>query len=264
MGAGDQRGDPPQIVTTGIQVTYVFTDNTYSVGKSNFWTYSLQLFGVSLPNNIGLTGKGLAGSMDLKGDHFQADGIPLTEFSDSAPTTAQPFQLATITAKDINTQAVLATAKVVAPVSTEMRCDECHSDTGEATVDGGITPTGKVETNILSLHDKEELSHYPQGYGPLMQNQPVLCATCHASNALGKPGLPGIQNLSNAMHGKHADEGDFPNDTSGCYKCHPGPTTKCLRDVMSTKFGFDLPGLPWRFEPRGAKPQPLAERATLR
>ena len=44
-----KRGDPPQIVTTGITVTYVFTDNTYSVGKSNFWTYAQQLFGVTLP-----------------------------------------------------------------------------------------------------------------------------------------------------------------------------------------------------------------------
>ena len=235
-----KRGDPPQIVTTGIEVTYVFPDNTYSVGKSNFWTYAQQIFGLPspLPANIGLTGKGLSGSLDLNGDHFQADGIPLTEFSDSAPTTPDPYQLATISARDKNTQVVLATARVVAPVSTEMRCDECHSDTGEATVDGGITPTGKVETNILSLHDKEELSNYPPGYGPLMQSQPVLCATCHASNALGKAGLPGIKNLSNAMHGKHAEEGNFPNDTSGCYKCHPGPNTRCLRDAMSTNFGF--------------------------
>lgn len=255
-----KRGDPPQIVTTGIEVTYVFTDNTYSVGKSNFWTYAQALFGLQapLPANIGLTGKGLSGSMDLNGDHFQADGIPLTEFSDSAPTTPQPFQLATITVKDTNTQAVLATAKVVAPVSTEMRCIDCHCDTCVAT----DTPTGKVETNILTLHDQEELSHYPPGYGPLMQSQPVLCANCHASNALGKPGEPGIKNLSNAMHGKHAEEGGFPNDTSGCYKCHPGPTTECLRDVMSTQFGFNCQNChgsllhvsqnpnPWLNEPR--------------
>ena len=37
-------GDPPQIVTTGITVTYVFTDNTYSVGKSDFWTYEYRPF----------------------------------------------------------------------------------------------------------------------------------------------------------------------------------------------------------------------------
>lgn len=59
-----------------------------SVGKSNFWTNAQQLFGLSqpLPDHIGLMGKGLAGSIDRKGDHFEAVGIPLTEYSDSAPT----------------------------------------------------------------------------------------------------------------------------------------------------------------------------------
>jgi hypothetical protein len=56
------RGGSPQIVTEGITVTYSFPDNTYSVGKSNFWTYAFQLFGVNLAPNIGLTGKGLAGA----------------------------------------------------------------------------------------------------------------------------------------------------------------------------------------------------------
>ena len=34
-------GDPPQVVTAGITVTFFFTDNTYSVGKSDFWDTSL-------------------------------------------------------------------------------------------------------------------------------------------------------------------------------------------------------------------------------
>ena len=46
-------GDPPQIVTEGLEVTYSFPDNTYSVGKSNFWQYDQDLFGVNLPPNIG-------------------------------------------------------------------------------------------------------------------------------------------------------------------------------------------------------------------
>lgn len=235
-----QRGDPPQIVTAGIRVTYEFPDNTYSVGKSNFWTYAQALFSLNdpLPPNIGLTGKGLAGDMDLSGDHFEAVGIPLTEFSDSAPTTPDPYQLATVSVWDAATDALLAQARVVAPVSTEMRCDECHSDTGEATV-GEIPPTGKVETNILALHDKENMEDYPPGReGPLMDQRPVLCASCHASNALGAPGVAGIPNLSNAMHGKHSEEGDFPAGTAGCYKCHPGPETQCLRDVMSQQYDF--------------------------
>ena len=41
-----RRGDPPQIVTEGISVSYAFPENTYSVGKSNFWDYAKALFGV--------------------------------------------------------------------------------------------------------------------------------------------------------------------------------------------------------------------------
>lgn len=112
------RGDPPTIVTTGITVTYGFSNNTYSVGKSNFWTYAQQLFDLPspLPPNIGLTGKGLAGNMELAGDHFQVDGIPLTEFSDNPPTTADPYQLATVRVIDKTTRQILTQATVVAPV----------------------------------------------------------------------------------------------------------------------------------------------------
>jgi hypothetical protein len=231
-------GDPPQLVTSGIEVTYVFTDNTYSVGKVNFWSYAQQLFGLDtpLPDNIGLKGKGLSGTMDLVGNHFQAEGIPLTEYSDSDPTIRAPYQLALITVKDINTQVVLAQQQVVAPVSSEMHCDNCHSDDGDATAMGGITPTGKVETNILALHDKLSMASYPEGHtGPLMDRRPILCAECHSSNALSAPGVTGLLSLSNAMHTRHTGLMDITPDTDGCYNCHPGPATQCLRDVMSQK-----------------------------
>lgn len=221
-----QRGDPPQIVTTGIKVSYSFPDNTYSVGKSNFWEYDLQLFGVDLPANIGLTGKGLSGEMDLHSDHFSAEGIPLTEYDDGDHNTRVPYQLADIVVTDLEDNE-LARNRVVAPVSTEMRCDTCHYDGGIENIS-----TGVIEQNILTLHDEENMDEYPVGHsGALMDRRPVLCAECHASNALGAPGVPGVPNLSKAMHSKHADE--VPNSTSGCYMCHPGPDTKCLRDVMS-------------------------------
>jgi hypothetical protein len=252
-------GDPPQIVTSGITVTYVFTDNTYSVGKSNFWTYAQQLFGLSapLPPNVGLTGKGLSGTMDLHGDHFVAEGIPLTEFRDSAPTTPYPYQLATIIVRDANTNAELARSIVVAPVSTEMRCDNCHYDGG---VEG--IATGRVETNILTLHDHENMDEYPSGHqGALMNRRPILCAECHASNALGAPGVAGLPSLSNAMHEEHKFmDGVYPG-LAACYSCHPGPQTQCLRDVMSQR-GMDCHNChgsmqavsqnpnPWLHEPR--------------
>jgi hypothetical protein len=221
------------VITTGITVTYSFPNNTYSVGKSNFWTYAPKLFGVNLPDNVGLAGKGLSGTMDVKSDHFEAVGIPLTEFQDSAPTTPYPFQLATVIATGAN-GVELARTITVAPVSTEMHCDTCHFDGG---VEG--IATGSVEMNILTKHDQEHLNQYPAGHtGPLVtaSRRPVLCAECHASNALGAPGVPPVRSLSNAMHRLHSEE--VPSTLNGCYMCHPGPITRCLRDVMSQSYGM--------------------------
>ncbi len=213
-------GNPPKLVTSGIKITYSYPDNTYSAGKTNFWDYEKALFGVDLPVNVGLKGKGLSGELDLQGDHYIAEGIPVTEFSDSAPTIPAPYQLATVIVTDLATGKELTRTRVVTPVSSEMRCDNCHKDKGKA---NPTIATGKVDTNILTLHDATEGTN-------LMSQRPVLCARCHGSNALGAPGVAGVPNLSNAMHGKHASA--VPNTLNGCYNCHPGPQTKCLRDVM--------------------------------
>jgi hypothetical protein len=231
-------GNPPRLVTDGVTVSYNFPDNTYStttdpgkVNKSNFWTYAKKLFGVDLPANVGLKGKSLSGNMDLNGTHFVAEGIPITEYSDSNPTKRDPYQLANITVTNNADGKVLATNQVVAPVSTEMRCDNCHYNGAF-----GIS-TASIEQNILTLHDNKNASDYPDGHtGKLMDRRPVLCAECHSSNALGAKGVTGIPSLSNAMHSKH--DGKVPNTTEGCYSCHPGPDTKCLRDVMSTQEGM--------------------------
>lgn len=244
-----QRGDPPLIVTDGITVTYSFPDNTYSIGKTNFWDYNVQLFGVDLPPDVGLTGKGLAGEMDLVDDHFAADGIPLTEYDDGDHTTRVPYQLAEIIVYDAG-GSELAYNQVVAPVSTEMHCEYCHYDGGVEDIS-----TGRIETNILTLHDIENQEDYPEKFaGPLMEQRPVLCANCHESNALGAKGEPGIPSLSNAIHEKHADKVDASTD--GCYNCHPGPSTKCLRDVMSTEYGIDCLYCHGDMEEVSKNPQP--------
>ncbi len=210
-----RRGDParlPEVVTSDITVSYRFQDNTYSVGKTDFWTYASQIFGTTIPPNIGLTGRGLTGTMDAAPDHFHAEGIPLTEYTDSDLVNKQPFQLAELEARDAS-QALLASTEIVAPISTEMMCSNCHHPrTGET-----------VEHSILRLHDEENGTH-------LATSTPVLCASCHASNALGAPGTPGLPSLSEAMHDQHAEE------TNNCYQCHPGPNTQCLRGTMATDF----------------------------
>lgn len=226
------RGNPPQVITSGVTVKYSFPQNATSVGKSDFWDYAQQLFGVDLPPDTGLTGNTMAGEMEPQAGYFIADGIPLTEFEDGDLVNPQPYQLAEIVVKD-QLGNILATQQVVAPVSTEMHCDSCHFD-------GNIEDiaTGRIETNILTLHDREHQEAYPPGHqGALMDRRPILCAECHASNALGASGVSGLPNLSHAMHDNHAEA--VPDSLEGCYNCHPGPQTRCLRDVMSQTQDMD-------------------------
>ncbi len=241
-------GDPPQFVTTGITIQYRFPGNTYSVGKTDFWSYAQQLFNLAapLPPNTGLAGKGLSGVMDVVqdpvlGDHFEAVGIPLTEYYDwdKKLSNPNPFQLAEITVRDATTKKILAQTLSVAPVSSELSCITCHADTADATTRYPINPTGQVETNILALHDYLNSGKYPT---PLMNSRPVLCASCHSSNALGAPGVAGISSLSFAMHNHHNEDlvmDIMPDTTAGCYNCHPGTKTRCLRDTMSQSFSLN-------------------------
>ncbi len=218
-----RRGSEPDIVTNGITVEYKMIDNSYSAGKTNFWDYAHLLFDLPKPllPNVGLAGFGLNGEMHAAGDHFVAEGIPLTEYRDSDLNTPYSYQMAELIAKD-SVGNILASTKTVAPVSTEMHCDNCHTDNNPA---NPTIATGNIKQNILTLHDSKENT-------TLMQERPVLCARCHSSNALGKPGSPGVPNLSLAMHNKHAPLDDFTMEGT-CYQCHPGPQTKCLRGTMA-------------------------------
>jgi hypothetical protein len=69
----------------------------------------------------------------------------------------------------------------------------------------------------------------------------VNCDWCHGSNATGAPIVGQIKSLSNAMHGHHnpTNAPDITPDTDGCYNCHPGPKTQCLRDTMSQNFSMN-------------------------
>ena len=201
-----QKGDPPQLATTGITVEYYINNNTTVSGKTDFWQYVQQLFGVNPPEGTGLTGNGLSGTLKLVGDHFEATGIPVLPYKDSM--VWNPYQTAVVTVKNASGN-VVASTKVVIPVSDEMNCAKCHG-------------AANTEINILTLHDTLSGT-------TLMSQRPVLCASCHSSNALGTAGTPGLKSLSEAMHGKHASLGIF---APGCYDCHPGQNTRCNRSAI--------------------------------
>ncbi len=204
-----KRGNPPQIVTNGVQVEYTILNNTYSYGKlqyGGFWDYAEKLFGVTnLQHDIGLTGNGLSGTMTSESDHFEATGIPVTPVNDKGVWS--PYQQAEITVKDKSNN-VLVKTKTTVPVSDEINCGKCHGDNAFA--------------DILKDHDEANGTD-------LANNAPVLCASCHGSPVLGTSG-PGSSGkyLSQAIHGFHADKGAV------CYDCHPGKTTKCSRSLSHT------------------------------
>lgn len=210
----DRSGEDPRIVTSSITVNYSVPGNTYSVGKTNFWTFAPQLLGRTLPPNIGLTGNGLSGKMTAttNGD-WAALGIPLTPITDAH--IENPYQLSNITVTSGGV--TVASTKAVASVSWEISCNLCHNTSGISTA-----------TDILRRHDRL--------HGTTLVNQkPVTCGKCHAQVPLGLTGVAGVPSLSRSMHSSHAARMSTVNLAVSCYACHPGIRTKCQRDIHYTK-----------------------------
>jgi len=203
---------------------------------------------------------------------FTAAGIPMTPTDDQGRNN--PFPLMRAQAVDRLSGNVLATIDAVVPVSTEVDCQNCHT-LGKVGADPSARADGPqfvlssgtdrasieyaAKTNILNLHD------YRHGTS-LDANQPVLCAGCHASNALaavgGPSGDPDRESMSRVMHAQHGKfqvnaagalirdaNGDpvletAPGSTplipvgpgvpmeSNCFQCHPGKVTQCFRGAM--------------------------------
>lgn len=201
-----KRGNPPEVLTSGIKVKYRIMDNTYSYGKrqyGGFWDYSQQLFGTTLEHDKGLTGSGLSGEMAVSGNQFVIEGVPVVPVTDN--DTWNPYQVAEITVVD-QTGNTLITTRATVPTSDEINCAGCHGD--------------NAFEDILTKHDSHNGTN-------LLGNQPVLCASCHPSPALGTPGT-GQKYLSEAIHGFHA------TTEATCYNCHPGQNTKCNRSLKHT------------------------------
>lgn len=219
-----RRGDPPQIITSGVTLEYQVVNNTYSAGKTHtetnadygqFWQYVSGLFGVALDTDTGLNLKdptihnGLSGNMVASDNHFEVDGIPLTPVDDSG--TWNPYQVIEITARD-GGGTVIAQTRATIPTSDEINCKKCH----------GNDPF----YDILQKHD----TNTGTSLISMVASEPILCSSCHGSPALGNND-PGVGYLSEVIHRTHATRG------AGCYDCHPGATTKCNRSLAHDNGG---------------------------
>lgn len=263
-----QDGDAKKI-TSGVRITYEAAPslngaklNTISSTKTNFWEYTQKLFGVNLAKDIGLKGYPVQSTtpheMKYESAHnwWIAEGIPTVPKNDDGSVNHYP--LVKVVAKDLQGN-VLATTTTVLPVSDEMDCRKCHMSNGstEAKPNGGwvnnADPEKDYKYNILKLHDDEhdiatyldalKTKGYNYGtslYQTALNGTPVLCASCHKSNALPGTGVGDIPPLTEAIHSKHADVVDpdtgqkLDNQAhrGACYACHPGATTQCLRGAM--------------------------------
>jgi len=272
----DQNG---HLVTgsSGVTVTYEAVSdpdgsiNKTSSGKTNFWQFILDLFGVSLGEDRGLKGEDMPGpgnvpkemTYDTTLGLFIAEGIPITPFDDAGKKNYYPM----MRIKALSSGgATLAFTDVVLPVSDEMDCTLCHGSGGPDAAKPAAgwvfnsDPQLDYRLNILRLHDDRNASRpvyaqalsakgYSAGglYPTATGGKAILCASCHASEALAGSGFTGIPPLTRSVHALHGDVVDPTNgltldsvsNRSACYRCHPGSETKCLRGAMGNSVAPD-------------------------
>jgi len=271
--------DPPVQITSGVTITYEATAdptgsiNTISSTKTNFWSYVQDLLLTNPPPDVGITGNSVQSltphpfTYNSTLGYWEVTGVTTVPYDDNMKLNA--YSLAKVVARDLNGK-VLASVKIVVPVSDELSCFICHaskSDKFAKPKAGWVNNPDKAKDtklNILRKHDDRfDISGYlnqlaQKGY--FYQNtleatanagMPVLCDACHASTALGEGGLPGVNPLTQDMHTLHGSQvylktglklDQSPDDFGSCYLCHPGLNTKCKRGAMSPRLCADCHG----------------------
>jgi PKD repeat protein len=252
--------------------------NKTSAGKGNWLQFAPLLYG-GVASDQGLpfpgpdsfwmpgannTPQGMLFDADL--DWFYAYGVPITPYDDAGHKN--PYPLMRVIARNTGGTAI-ATNDIVLPVSDEMDCRTCHASGTQLDAQSAAgwvwsdNPERDFRLNILRLHDEGNFAHHrdvyvsalaargfnPQGLyrGVVADGKPVLCAVCHASEALGTGSYSNIPPLTASLHSKHAPVMDpelnltldHSDNRSACYRCHPGSATKCLRGAMGGAIAND-------------------------
>ena len=274
-----KAGTEDKHVTSGVTIAYTAApslDGKYNTTslydnnndlKTNFWEYVGALFNADPSPDTGLTGNHTPEltehvlNYNTAENWWEATGLPITPYNDDGSKNYYP--MVNVTAKDASGN-ILVTTTVVLPVSDEMDCRACHGSSSgydaakpAAGWENDADPEKDFKWNILRLHDQKfpaavsdhQTELQAAGYNgydsvglyPTAKNgNPVLCATCHSTNALGTAGVSGAKPLTEALHALHANVTDPTNgmtlnsstNRDACYRCHPGAATKCLRGAM--------------------------------
>lgn len=199
-----RRGNPPQLVTDGVDVTY------------------------RIDPAMDTADPGLAGEFVADADKkaFVAKSIPVTPYR--ADGKFNPYPMFDIEVHGAS-GTLLSGTKAAVPVSTEMGCKNCHGGEWSHGVAGVSTETADA---ILATHDQLSGTHL---LSEAKAGKPSECQDCHADPASGAEGDPRRLNLSAAIHGFHANY--MSNlGAEACAKCHPADpdgATRCFRGLHS-------------------------------
>ncbi len=258
--------------------------NSTAMNKGNFYQFAAPLFGATLVPEAGLAGWSMPGisnrpqSMLFESTNhpapgvasrvnwFRAEGIPISPYDDAGEKN--PYPLMRLIARNGSGTAI-ATNDIVLPVSDEMDCRACHASGSVAAARpraGWVwssEPERDFRLNILRFHDQRQFASHgavyraalaTNGFHPrglyqtvVADGRPVLCAACHASEALGTGGFPDVPSLTSSIHTRHATVVDpdlqltldDSSHRSACYRCHPGSATRCLRGAMGGAIAKD-------------------------
>ena len=149
-----------------------------------------------------------SGTMLLKGDHFQVDGIPAVPINEprlGTPTRSRRSRCATL-----RPTTCWPGPGPPCRCSDEWACAKCHN--------------GDDAESVLATHDDAEDTTFVE------DGVPVLCADCHGDPFLGQTGAGSSElYLSQAVHGFHATQTSI-----SCYDCHPGTKTLFHRSTAHT------------------------------
>jgi len=203
-----QRGEVPAIVNQGVTISYR-VENGFAGAD-----------GQAAPS----------GAMLPEEDVFTAEGVALLPISKQG---FDPYPVVTIEARDEN-DTLLATTKVVAPVSTEMGCNNCHG--GSPGPDDYAGLNRETAMNILEVHDRLSGTTL---VASARSGKTIRCQTCHADLMVRAEGDRDRLNLSASIHGFHTHY--LRNrGVEACAFCHPASPTGATRNLRDIHAGIGL------------------------
>ncbi|MDM8516184.1 cytochrome ubiquinol oxidase subunit I [Desulfobacterales bacterium HSG16] len=192
-----RRGETPEIVTEDVELTY--KDSGQKKLQNLQITYD----------------KTLNGTMELNQDlmAFAAESIPVRPYKDDG--SFNPYPVFTIEARSKTDGKILGKTRVVAPVSTEMGCNNCHGGKWRAKGSGGISD--QTSNDILTVHDRISRTNL---LDMAQKGRSIDCSSCHSDSISGAEGQSERLNLSASIHGFHANY-LTEKDGDACHLCHP-------------------------------------------